>query len=68
MLWFFPSLFHLTAMYRSMNIVPGELGTRSNSVGNIQNEYTHITKWFHKIVFRVPRSGSSFPMFREHGF
>jgi hypothetical protein len=63
----FPSLFHLTAMYRSRNIVPIELGTRSNSVGNIQNKYTHVPSGFTNSVPR-PRSGSSFPMFREHGF
>jgi hypothetical protein len=41
------------------------LGTRSSSVGNIQNEYTRVPKWFYKMVFRVPRSRSSLPMFRE---
>jgi hypothetical protein len=55
-------------MHRSGNIVPRILGTRSSSVGNIRNEYTHVPKWFRKMVFHVPRSRSSFLMFREHGF
>jgi hypothetical protein len=50
------AFFHLTAMHSSGNIVPEILGTRSNSVVNIRNEYTHVPRWFHKIVFRVPRS------------
>jgi hypothetical protein len=66
--------FHLTAMHhasfrerRSGNVVPGALGTRSSYVGNIRNEYIHVPRWFHKMMYRVPRSRSSFPMFREHG-
>jgi hypothetical protein len=64
----FSSVFHLAVMHRSRNIVSEALQTHSNSVGNMRNEYTHLPRRFHKIVSRVPRSSSSFPMFREHNF